>query len=451
MSGPNHAQAAIADPPYPTRRQAYYSLAILTVVVMFSTLDRTVMALLIDPIKHDFKLSDTQIAFLIGAAFSITYGIAGIPIARIADSWNRRNLIAISIGVWGFCTMTGGLAQNYAGLIASRLGIGIGESGYGPASWSIVADSFPREKVAFGVGVLAIGAMLGIGLASFCGGAILALVRDVPPIAVPMIGIIRPWQWVFIIVGLPGFLWAFLVMTTHEPARRGIGTGRPAPVPVKEVLRVLRDDWRTWLATIGGAGMKILLAAGQATWGATFFHRRFHWDLSTVGMISGGMTLLVSPLATIVGGKISEYWTKRGRPDANLRIVVYGLIASVPLWTLSPLLPNPWMVLACNACAIFVGTIGMGPGFAAIQIVAPPRIRAQISSLSQFSTNVIAFALSPLIVAMFTDYVFRDPAKLGLSIALNAATMGVIAILITWQGLKPYARACARAERGWVD
>jgi predicted MFS family arabinose efflux permease len=119
---------------WPSRRGAYYSLSIMTVVVMFATLDRQMLSLLIDPIKKDFGVSDTQMALLLGAAFSITYGIAGIPIARIADTWNRRNLVAISVAFWGACTTAGGLAQNYTALFLSRLGLGIGESGYGPAA-----------------------------------------------------------------------------------------------------------------------------------------------------------------------------------------------------------------------------------------------------------------------------------------------------------------------------
>jgi MFS family permease len=441
--------AAPTDPqPWPSRRSAYTSLFVMTVVVMFTVIDRQILALMIEPIKADFHITDTQAAFLIGAAFSITYGIAGIPIARIADTRNRRNLVAASIAFWSLCTMGCGIAQNYAGLVAARLGIGIGESGYGPASWSIATDNFPREKVAFATSTYGIGAMVGIGLASFMGGAVLAFVDGMPPVALPFGGVIRPWQWAFFVVGLPGLLWTLMVLTTREPPRRGAVIGHKAKsVPVRDVARWIRDDGRSYLAVIGGACMKQLVASGPSIWGATFYYREFGWSLAQAGMASGIVTLIVSPPAMILGGKLSEHWTRNGRPDANLRIMIMGLMLSVPLLVLYPLMPNPYLALAGQALAGFVGTLGFGPGIASFQVITPNRMRAQVSSLSQFSTNVIAFAISPIIVAVFTDYVFRDPQALKYSMSLSALIMGTLALIVTIQGLKPYARSYERAVR----
>src|SRR5687767_10201646 len=144
--------------PWPDRRAAAYTLFVLTVVVLFTVIDRQVLALVIEPVKQDFGLSDTQASLLLGAAFSLTYAIAGLPIARIADSHNRRNLVALCIAFWSGATVACGLAQSYFQLFLARLGIGIGESGYGPATYSIVTDTFPRERVAFATGMLHLGA-----------------------------------------------------------------------------------------------------------------------------------------------------------------------------------------------------------------------------------------------------------------------------------------------------
>jgi MFS family permease len=430
------------------RPGAYYSLFVMTIVVMFTVIDRQVLNLMIEPMKADFHISDTQAALLLGAAFSITYGIAGIPIARIADTANRRNIVAISIAFWSICTMACGVAQNYVGMFLARLGIGIGESGYGPASWSIATDNFPREKVAVATGTYGIGAMCGIGLASFLGGAVLAVVEGMPAVPLPFGGVIRPWQWAFMIVGLPGLIWTLVVLTTKEPPRRGAIANRKArTVPVREVVRWLGENWRTYAAVIGGAGMKQLVAAGQSTWGVTFYHREFGWTIAKAGMISGATTVIVSPIAMILGGKLSEYLTRNGRSDANLRIVIWGLLGSVPFLSAGPLMPSPYLALACQAIGIFIGTLGFGPGVASFQVITPNRMRAQVSSLSQFCTNVLAFALAPLIVALFTDYLFHDPAKLKYSMALCTSLMGVLALIVTIQGLKPYGRAYERAVR----
>jgi len=433
---------------WPPRKDAYYSLVVMTVVVMFTVIDRQILNIMIDPMKQDFSISDTQAALLLGAAFSITYGIAGLPIARFADRTNRRNLVAASLAFWSACTTACGLAQSYAAMFAARLGIGIGESGYGPAAWSIATDNFPREKVAMATGTYGIGAMVGIGLASFMGGAVLAFVEGMPEVPLPFGGVIRPWQWAFFVVGVPGLLWTIVVLSTKEPPRRGIAKGqKPPKKPIGEIVTWLKNDWRTYVAVIGGAGMKQLVAAGQSVWGITFFHREFGWALSKAGMLMGLVTIIASPVAMILGGKLSEHMARSGRSDANLRIVVYGLLGSVPVLALAPQMPNGYLSLAMFGIGIFIGTLGFGPGIAAFQVITPNPMRAQVSALSQFSSNVLAFALAPLIVALFTDYLFKDPAALKHSITLSTVTMGILALFIAIQGLKPYARAYERAVR----
>jgi len=442
------AETPTTPQPWPSRKSAYYSLFVMTVVVMFTVVDRQVLALMIEPIKSDFHINDVQAAFLIGAAFSITYGIAGIPIARIADTSNRRNLVAASIAFWSLCTMACGVAQSYAGLVLARLGVGIGESGYGPASWSIATDNWPREKVAFATGTYGIGAMAGIGLASFMGGAVLAFVGDMPPIALPFGGVIRSWQWAFIVVGLPGLLWTLVVLTTKEPPRRGLIADQKAKAaPVGEVVRWLWRDWRAYIAVIGGVCMKQLVTAGPTVWGATFYYREYGWSLPKAGIVNGLITLIASPPAMIIGGKLSEYWTRNGRPEANLRVVVLGLLMAIPLLVIYPLMPTAELAVGGQFLAVFIGTLGFGPAIAAFQVITPNRMRAQVSSLSQFSTNVIAFALSPLIVAVFTEYLFKDAHALKYSMALSALTTGALALLVTIQGLGPYGRAYQHAER----
>lgn len=435
------------EQPWPSRGSALYSLFVLTVVVLFTVLDRQVLGLMIEPLKADFGISDTQAALLLGAAFSLTYAIAGLPIARIADSRNRRNLVAACIAFWSLATMACGVAQNYTQVLLARLGVGIGEAGYGPATWSIVADSFPREKVAFGTSTLAIGATLGTGLALFLGGTVLHFVEDLPVVVLPFGGVMRPWQWAFVIVGLPGLLWSIVVLTTREPARRGAGAARSRSVPVKDVARWMKDDWRAYLAVIGGICMKYLMSLGPIQWLPSMFHRQFDWDLGRIGLVLGTITLLVSPAAMIIGAKISEHWTRQGRSDANLRVMLWGLCLAVPVTAVMPLFPSPVMILVFYAASIFISTLGIGPSIAAFQVITPNKMRAQVSAVSQFSTNVLAFAIGPLIVALFTDYLFSDPGQLRYSMALSTAILGPLAIFCVWQGRLPYARAYERASR----
>jgi MFS family permease len=438
--------------PWPPRKDAHYSLFVMAIVVMFTVLDRQVLALLIDPIKADFGISDSVAALLIGLAFSLPYGIIGIPVARLADSGNRRNLIAASLAVWSACTVACGVAQGYVSLLIARMGIGAGESGYGPASWSIAADYWPREKVAFATAAMGFGATLGTGLALFLGGAVLHFVSGMPSLEVAGLGVIRPWQWTFFIVGTPGLLWALFVLTSKEPPRRGLAVGTKVEnVPVKEVVKWLRDDWRSYLATIGGFGTRAVMLVVPLTWSATLLHREFGWDLAKVGLIVGSVTLILNPIGLMIGAKLSERWNKQGRKDTDLRIVFYSLLVNIPVMTLAPLMPNPWLVIALNGLASFIIYITFGPSVASFQVITPNRIRAQVGSLTQFCNNVVAQTISPLMVALITDYVFHDDMALKYSMSIVTGFMGGAALLLTWQGLGPYARSYERAVREFAN
>jgi len=449
---PSDPNAALSAAPWPSRASAYYSLFVITVVVMFTVLDRGVMSLLIEPMKQDFGISDTEAALLIGSAFSIPYGVIGLAVARFADRGNRRNLIAVSIAVWSACTVVSGMMQTYLGMLIARVGVASGESSYGPAAWSIATDNWPREKVAFATGVMGIGAMVGTALSMFLGGAVLHFVAGMPPIAMPWGGVIRPWQWAFIVVGIPGLLWTFVVLTTREPPRRGVAAGQKAEnVPIRDVVRWLLNDWRTYLAVLGGTAVKGLMLFAPLTWNATYLHRRFGWELADAGMIYGTMVLIYSPFSILTGAKLSEILTRRGRLDANILIMFVGLCCSVPFMIAGPLMPTPYLFLACGAVSGFIGGVGFGPAVAAFQLITPNRMRAQVGGLSQLLNFLIAWALAPLIVALFTDYLFRDPAKLGYSLVLNAIIIGTLAIIITGQGIRPYRRSYERAVRDFAN
>jgi MFS family permease len=425
---------------------------VLGVVVMFTILDRQVLALMIEPIKADYGISDTKAALLLGAAFSLTYAIAGLPIARIADTANRRNLIAICIAFWSMATMACGVAQNYTHLFLARLGIGVGEAGYAPATWSMVTDTFPREKVAFVTGTIAIGGHMGNGLALILGGSALAFVAHFPAMELPFFGPLRPWQWAFIIVGLPGLIWAMVVMTLKEPMRRGLAAGiKQKSVPAIEVARYLANDWRTYVAIIGGMCVKTLMSMGTSQWMPSLFRREFGWTLTEIGLAQGCVVLAVGPAGLIAGGKLSEYMHRRGIIDADMRIVLWAMIGTVILSTIFPLVGHPQWMLALYGCNIFVASLGIGPGTASFQVITPNQMRAQVSAIYMFAMNVVGFALGPLVVALFTDYLFKDPQDLKYSLSLCAVILGPIAVAVIAQGMKPYKASYERAVRDFAN
>lgn len=439
------AASAPQDAPWPSTLSSYYTIFVFAIVVMFTVIDRQVLGLMIEPIKHDFQISDTKAALLLGAAFSLTYAIAGLPIARIADRANRRNLIAICLASWSAATVACGFAQNYPQLFLARLGIGVGEAGYAPAVWSTVTDSFPREKVAFATGSIAIGGHLGTGLALIVGGSVFGIVSQWPPTELPLVGIMRPWQWVFIIVGAPGLLWALMVMTLREPPRRGLARTARVSVPAMDVVRYMANDWRTYTAIIGGMAIKSLMGVGNAQWIPTLFYREYGWSLAKIGLTQGAIVMAIGPIGLVLGGKLSQWLHRRGMGDADMRIVFYASCATFPISIMLPLAGNPALALVLFGVNTLIGSLAYGPGTAAFQLITPNRMRAQVSAVYMFCYNVVGFAFGPLVVALFTDYLFHDPQDLKYSMALCTAILGPIAFLVTLQGLKPYARSYARS------
>jgi len=421
---------------------------------MLSFVDRQILVLLVQPIKADLHISDTQMSFLLGFAFVMFYAFLSIPIARLADVHSRRLIVGVGVAVWSVMTALCGLAHNYWQLFFARMGVGAGESCNGPATFSIVADSFPPEKLAKATAVISSGFYIGSGAALIVGGAIIETVTRLPNFVLPVIGEVRPWQTTFLIVGLPGILVAVLMTTVHEPKRRGLiqsdskagAVGRRRSLPLRDILKWLRDDWRTYLPMYGGMALRALTGLGSTVWLPTFFIRTYSWSTADVGLALGAIMLTCSPAGLLTGGIMAERLAKKGYDDANMRVTLVSTIISVPLSVLFPLMPNPYMALAVYAVNNFLVSLSPGTQNAALQTVTPNEIRAQATALYLFLFNLIGFGLGPLVIAAFTDYLFRSEAAIGYSISLSFAILGPAACLVFWYGLKPYGYSVVRAR-----
>src|SRR5919205_3420681 len=193
--------SVVAKERFPRSRYAWYVVILLTVIYVFSIIDRMIMNPLVIPIRRDLGISDTQISLLIGFGFAIFYTFLSVPLGRLADTWNRRKLIIIGIVVWSLMTSACGLAGTFTQFLILRMGVGVGEAVLNPSAFSLISDYFPREKRATPISVYTMAIFLGTGLASFLGGAVTKSAQGVWNL--PIGGAIRSWQIIFIIVGLP--------------------------------------------------------------------------------------------------------------------------------------------------------------------------------------------------------------------------------------------------------
>jgi MFS family permease len=448
------------EQPWPSPRRAWYALAVLTVALMVATIDRSVLALLVGPIKHDLNVTDTQMSLLLGMAFVSIYAFLGLPIARLADVHSRRLIIGIGIAFWSVMTALSGLVHTYLQLFLARVGVGGGEASFAPATYSMLTDSFPKEKLPRAMAVMGIGFSAGSGLALIFGGWVIHLVSGMPPVTLPVVGNIHPWQLVFFAVGLPGLLLAAVMATVKEPVRRGliassistapasahVRENPPRSLPLKQIFAFLSSERSTYVPIFLAMGIKSLLLFGMSAWTPTFFVRTYGWTMPQIGAMTGLILLIVSPLGLLTGGWLAERFARQGYDDANMRVVLIATVASLPATILFPLMPTAELALAGVALAQFIASLGIGPGNAALQIITPNQMRGQVSAMYMFIFNIVGYGLGPTAVALFTDYVFRAEGALRYSIASVAGITAPLAVLIVWYGLKPYGQSVLRAN-----
>jgi MFS family permease len=451
MTSQSH-EAAPAAPsePWPSPVRAWYAIFVFALALMMNFLDRGIVGLLVHPLEQDLGLTDSEIGLVTGLAYIVFYAAIGLPIARLADVGVRRTIVGVGIAVWSLATAACGLAQNFWQLFVARMGVGAGEACNGPPVFSMISDLFPPHRLPLAIAVLNFGFIAGTGLASILGGAVIHLLSDLPSVTVPVLGPLKTWQLVFIAVGLPGLIVSALMWTVPEPKRRGriAKDGVHANLPVREVARFFVANSATYAPMFLGLAFNIIPAIGLIIWGPEFFRRSFGWAPEDYAVRAGIVTLVVAPLGAIFGGWLAEHLQRRGRDDANLRVVAWSFALNVPGLLAFTLAPGPWVALAAFAYVQFVAMWVPGPFNAALQVVTPNEMRSQITALFLFVFNIIGFGLGPSAVPWVTELVFHDPAKLGYGLAVTAAVLMPLAALSIWSGVKAYGLAMARA-RTW--
>ena len=422
---------------YPSPSYAWYVAGVLLLASVFSYIDRQILALLIEPIKADLLLTDTQISILHGFAFAIFFAVMGIPLGRLADIWVRKRLIVIGIVLWCIMTAACGLARDFSSLFIARIGVGVGEAALAPAAYSLISDIFPRDKRSKPISLFAMGPYVGGGLSFVLGSIVIsAIVHD---IQVPYFGLLHPWQLTFITVGIPGLLVALLIaVTIREPVRRERITqeGHASPPFSKTLSFIWQHRLVMLFLTLGYSGMAMCGYAVQA-WLPSYFIRVFDWTAAEIGLASGLIILIAGGVGTFMGGVWADYLLQRRYLDAYPRVSVYCSFAPF-LILLVCFMPTAIGALFVLVPAYFFMGIHIGVGIAAFTQVTPNEFRAQVLAIYIFVLIVLGAGVGPFAVAIFTDYLFQDSLAVGNSLALLAGLIGVAVVTLFWSSLRPY-------------
>ena len=383
-----------------------YVLGMVLVTMVFNNVDRTILSILVRPVKEEFQLSDTQMGWLLGPAFALVYTLISLPIGRYADTTGvRRTIVSVSLFLWSLFTTGTAFVTSYAQLFAMRMGVGIGEAGGTAPSVSMLADYLPPARRARGVSVISIGAVTGMGLGMVLGGFIS-----------------ETWGWrgAFIAAGAPGIALAALYHLTIKEPERGGSEGRQAASSADfwPSLRLLLSQ-RTYLVILAANGFALFASMGRNLWEPSFLVR-------TYGMgefHAGSWYFLTSPLPSMAGIFLGGFLADQlGRRDKRwyLWIPALGQAISVPilvaflLWPESARIPLPASLAGTAFEAIPValvwsifgsvfGSFFTAPFMATIQGVAPLRMRAFAAAISTLISTLIGLAAGPLLVGVLAD------------------------------------------------
>ena len=417
---------------------AWYVVIILMIAQVFSFIDRMIMGLLVGPIRSTFQISDTEYSLLAGFAFALFYGVMGLPLARIADSKSRRGLIATGIAVWSVMTAVCGLAKGFWTLFFARVGVGVGEATLSPAAYSIITDYFPKRVLATALSVFTIGVTVGSGLAYMIGGKIVGYVDSLGQLTLPVIGDVHGWQLTFFVVGIPGLLVAMLMFTVKEPLRKGLMHGEASgkPLPLSEVFGFFKGNARALMSHIIGVTLFIIPVYGLNIWGPTYLIRTFGYSRADAGWTFGMVMLVAGTLGLLVGGRLADRYFARGHYDAYSKVILGSIVCMMPFTVALGFVASPGVAIAVLGIATFFSAFQGGIGAGTLQLMTPNEIRGQAAAVYFLSSNLIGLGLGPTIVASFTDFVFKDDAAIGQSLALTGAIMCPLAALILLSGLK---------------
>jgi len=394
-------------------RLRWYILILLTLVMTCSFVDRYALVVLIQPIRAEFHLTDTQIGLLTGFAFSAAYATMVLPIALYADKTrNRKNIICVALAAWSVLTAICGACQSYWQLLVVRFFFGGAEAGNAPPAHSLLTEIFPLSARSTALGTFSAGAPGGLLLAYALCAPIEALVG---------------WRWALVIIGLvPGLILIVLVaLTLKEPSvKQGAAAHRAHGAMSKGSLKDLLTNPTMIFFLIAAIGVTFL-AFGQTLWIPIFIERSFHIPRSQLGLALALTQAFAMVVGMVAGGPIAD-WLFKHKGVSSPRFVAWCIAAAtVPLagMYLSPAVNE---VYICSACAAFPLGMSGGPVGSICQAIAHPSQRATAAALNALSLSIVGIGVTPFIVGALSDALapkFHDDS-------LRWALLGIVAIVV---------------------
>ena len=375
--------------PYPghgTKPYRAYVLGALLAVYTFNFIDRVVIAIIQQPIKAEFGLTDLQLGLLGGPAFAVLYTLLGIPIARLAEKHNRMTILAICLGIWSGMTALCGVATSYTTLLMARIGVSIGEAGCTPPAQSVISDYFPADKRATAISIYALGVPVGSMLAAIGGGFIATAFG---------------WRETFLMLGLPGLLLAILVkLTIKEPPRAGstVGVAAPSFVTAFKVLATKPTFWHVAL----GSAVASFVGYGVGQFLNSYLERTHGLSLFNASMLTGAVLGVAAACGTFFAGWLADRVIKR-HPNALAWLPALGFFIATPFYLVGYMSPNLWIGVPFLIIGAITHYFYLGCMYASVQGIVEPRMRATSTAVLLFIVNILGYGLGPPAIGALSD------------------------------------------------
>jgi MFS family permease len=411
-------------------KYAWYVAIVLMLCNTLSFIDRQILGLLVTPIKLELGISDTRIGLLQGLAFGIFYTLLGMPMGRIVDSGNRRNLVAAGIFLWSLMTAACAAARGFWTLFLARMGVGVGEATLSPSAFSLLSDYFPKERLGTALSIFSMGVFFGSGSALIVGGLV--------------IGAVGSWRLTFLIVGLPGLLAALLAFTIKEPMRKNLLGGKESKLSLGEVFEQVILRWQSVVGICLAFAFQAMCNYAQQAWLPTYFARAHGWQPKQAGLTLGVISLGTGLLGAYLGGVLCDRWQRSGKTDAPLRVGVLATSCAGVFFSLAMAMPALNFQLALLLPAFFFLAMPIGSGYASLQLILPNQVRGQVGALQVFTLNLFGLILGPFLPGFFNDYLFRNPLMVGWSLALTVGLASLLSAILFRAAWRPYRKHYAQ-------
>ena len=438
---------------YPSLAWAWYTVAILLCAYIFSFIDRQILNLLVAPVRRDLGITDTQMSLLIGFSFALFYSVLGLPFGRLADSVNRPRLIVAGMLMWSLMTGGCGLVSSYWQLFLLRMGVGIGEATLSPAAYSMISDSFPPAKRSVPFSVYTMATYVGGGFAFLFGGLLLRSFGTREMFQLPFLGLVRPWQTLFLILGVSGILFALVLLTLRDPSRKGArvlatlpGKSKVERIPLTAVWNYFAENRTTLVSLILGMALVALAAYGSSAWVITFLIRNHQMTASRAGILFGGAQIVSGSLGMLAAGKLVSWLMNRGHRDAYMRVAVLSCAAWFVPGILFSLLSHTTGAVALIYVATFFLCMPTCLIPAAILELVPNAMRGQATAVYLLIVNLIGLGIGPTAIALVTDHVFGFDAAVRYSLLIVTVAACLLAELLFLVGLRSYNPSLDRLD-----